>query len=139
MNVALRRLHSEQTPLVGPHDSALIGNADLSAYDNRERLRHKFPHDTREGCIRHFLQTDPGVQQTADLEMVVLLILNVHVGCLRASALIGHTLFVKPLVIAERLESPLDFQEHLLISQSTRLMPGCSQRRLDPSHQALEL
>ena len=71
--------------------------------------------------------------------MVVLLILDVHVGRLTASALIGHTLFVKPLVIAERLESPLYFQEHLLMGHSTRLLPGGFQRGLDPGHQAFEL
>src|SRR5258707_382962 len=56
--------------------------------------------------------------------MVVLLILDVHVGRLAASALIGHTLFVKPLVMAERLEVPLYLQEQLLIGHSTCLLPG---------------
>ena len=48
--------------------------------------------------IRHFLDADPGVQETADLQVVVLFVFDVDVRDLRPRALVGQSLLIGPRI-----------------------------------------
>ena len=139
MDVSLCRLHSQKPSFVHPHDSGLIRDRELRADHERKLLSDQLARDTGECRVRHFLDADPGVQETANLQVVVLLVFDVDISDLGASALVCETLFVGPRVTRQRIQCPLDFEKHLLLGQPPRLHSRGLECGLGARHQALKL
>ena len=139
MNVSLRRLHAEKPPFIRAHDPALIRNRDFRANDKRKLLPDQFAGDTGECGVRHFLDADPGVEQTADFQIVVLFVLDIDIRDLCPCAFVSEPLTIRPPITQKRIHRPLDLEKHFLVGHAPRLHPSRFERRLGARHQALEL
>src|SRR5580700_12332512 len=98
MDISLCCLHTKKAPLIRAHDLALIRDRDFRADDKRKLMPDQLTGDTGECRIRHFLATDPGVEKTADFQVVVLFVLDVYVRDLLPCALVSKSLFIGPRI-----------------------------------------
>src|SRR5579871_892764 len=139
VDVYLRRLHTKKPAFVRAHDLALIGNRDLCADHQRKLLADQFSRDARKGRVRHFLHADPGVEEPADFQVVILFVLDVYIRDLSPRALVREALFIRPQIARKRIQRPLDFEEHLLMGHPAWLHTRRFERGLDSGHQTLKL
>src|SRR6266436_2215620 len=88
VKILLSGEHLSQAALVLFDRLALVGEDDFRIDHDGKVYDHEFTEDARERGIGQVLQTDPGIEQASDFQVVVLFILDVYVGYLASGALI---------------------------------------------------
>ena len=89
VDVALRREHLPQPALVLLHYLDLIRQAHFGIENQGKIHSQELPQDTGEGGVGQVLERDPGMQQAADLQVIIELVLDIDVGHLAARAFIN--------------------------------------------------
>src|SRR5712692_3298283 len=88
MHVLLCSKHLSEPALVLLHCLYLVREDHLRVH-NQGKIHHdEFTKDPGECRIWQIFQTNPGVEESADFEVIVEFVLDIHVGHLGSSALI---------------------------------------------------
>ena len=88
VKILLRGKHLAQATLVLFDRFALVGEGDFRIDHERKIHDNELAQNPGESGIREVFQADPRIEQTADLEVVILFIFDVHVRHLASGALV---------------------------------------------------
>src|SRR6266571_596702 len=88
VKILLSSKHLSQAALVLFDRLALVGEDDFRIDHEGKVYDHEFTQNARESGIGQVLQTDPGIEQASDFQVVVLFIFDVYVAHLASRALI---------------------------------------------------
>ena len=120
LGVALRGRHAPQPSLEMLEPLRLVRNADLGVDHQGKVEPEQLAKDTREGGVREILQRQERVQQPTDLDVGLLIVLNMSIGCLLPGAPVIDRQFrptICDVIAEERIHCPLQLQKHLFIRQ----------------------
>src|SRR5580704_8230240 len=92
VKILLRGKHLAQATLVLFDRFALVGKGDFRIDHERKIHDNKFAQNPGESGIREVFQADPRIEKTADLEVVILFIFDVHVRHLASGAFVPERL-----------------------------------------------
>ena len=115
----------------------LVRDADLGIDHQREVEPKQLAKDAREGGVGEILQRQERVQQPTDLDVGLLIVLDMGVGCLLPRApVIDRQLrpAICDVIAEERIHCPLQLQKHFFIGQP----PNCHAGAIESLFNALQ-
>ena len=88
VEILLGGQHLPQATFVLLDRFGLVGKGNLGIDHQREIHDDKLTQDPGESGIRQVLQANPGIEQATDLQVVILLVLDIHIRGLASRALV---------------------------------------------------